>query len=83
MDKKIKGASPYNDKADNYNIDIGSLMVEISEAMTPTSQRTRLINYIILSFTKCYDFAASRKEADYNDAKRYLNVVLDILNDKK
>lgn len=82
MDKKLKGTSPYNDKADNYNTDIESLTGELSEAMIPISKRTRLINYIILSFVKCSDFAKSRDEKDYEDAKRYLNIVMDIINGK-
>lgn len=77
MDKKLKGFSPYNDKADNYNIDIADI---ISEAQIPASEKTKLINYVILSFVKMYDFAQSRSEADYKEAKRLLSVVYDIMN---
>lgn len=73
--KKLKGFSPYNDKADNYNIDISDV---ISEDLK-VSDRNKLVNYIILSFVKMSDFANSRKEEDYREAKRLLNITLDLL----
>lgn len=75
--KKLKCFSPYNDKADNYNIEINDIM---SEALLPTSDKNRCINYIILAFVKMNDFANSRKEEDYKEAKRLLGVVWDLLN---
>lgn len=76
MDKKLKGTSPYNDNADNYNITIGEIM---AEAQLPASDKTKAINYIILSFVKMSDFAKSRKEEDYREAKRLLGITLDLL----
>lgn len=78
MDKeiKLKGTSPYNDKTDNYNININDI---ITEAQLSQSDRNRTINYIILSFVKLYDFAQSRKEEDYKEAKRLMNVVWDLV----
>ena len=67
--------SPYNDKVDNYNIEIGDV---ISEDLK-VSDRNKLVNYIILSFVKMSDFANSRKEEDYREAKRLLNITLDLL----
>lgn len=77
-DKKLKGFSPYNDKADNYNIEISDLF-PVAEA-SGISDRNKLINFIILSFVKMSDFAKTRDERDYREAKRLLNVVLDLLN---
>lgn len=78
MDKeiKLKGVSPYNNKADNYNININDI---VTEAQLSQSDRNRTINYIILSFVKLYDFAQSRKEEDYKEAKRLMNVVWDLV----
>ena len=80
QNKKLKGASPYNDKADNYNIEISDIM---TEAQINQSNKNRLINFIILSFVKMYDFAQTRNVKDYDEAKRLLGIVLDNLNDNK
>ena len=41
--KKLKGFSPYNDKADNYNIEISDIMAEDLKV----SDKNKLVNYII------------------------------------
>lgn len=76
MDKKLKNTSTYNDNADNYNITIDEIM---AEAQLPVSDKNKAINYIILSFVKMSDFAKTRKEEDYREAKRLLGVTLDLL----
>ena len=76
MDKKLKNTSTYNDNADNYNITIDEIM---AEAQLPASDKNKAINYIILSFVKMSDFAKTRKEEDYREAKRLLGITLDLL----
>lgn len=78
-DKKLKGFSPYNDNADNYNISVNDIM---SEAQLAISDKNKAINYVILSFVKLYDFAQSRKEEDYKEAKRLLNITFNLLGIK-
>lgn len=76
MDKKLKNTSTYNNNADNYNITIDEI---IAEAQLPASDKNKAINYIILSFVKMSDFAKTRKEEDYREAKRLLGITLDLL----
>lgn len=74
--KKLKGNSPYNDAADNFNVELGDV---ISEASKPTINRGVLINYILLAFVKMNDFARTRSEADYREARRLLDLLLNLL----
>ena len=52
----------------------------LSEDIKIKTSKSRLMNYMILSFVKMHDFANTKDLKDFDEAKRYLSELLDMMN---